>query len=112
MKPQDFKEKAYSLLERLNTTFESGDMPSESIKESIANPFPGMDSIIMEFLHLVYSYDPHLPLNKYIENLPNLQFQSKLKGDSYSKMNQKNYETVKRYIQFFITYMENYRCNS
>lgn len=60
-----YREKAERIKDTILISKETpmGDIiePSDIIK-----PYPGLHDSLMEFIHLVYSFDPNLPLNKEI----------------------------------------------
>ncbi|WP_319505077.1 hypothetical protein [Bacteroides graminisolvens] len=70
------------------------------------NSYPGITDIIREFVHLVFSFDRSLPLNKELENLSKLRFSSAITGGvDFAK---KDFEKVISKIDFFIHYLDTY----
>lgn len=103
MKPNDFKLRAEELLKRLEEIQSNGE--SDSL-DDVLNPYPGLQELLIDFIHLVYAFDHNLPLNKLIEDLPNMKFGSKFIGGS--SYNEKKFNSIKYYMNFFIQYIEDY----
>ena len=99
MKNVDFKTKAEDLLKRLDKIKSDGDK-SPLTNETLFNPYPGLRELMIEFVHLVYSFDPNLPLNKLISDMPNIQIRFGTGERVFSE--------IRYYINFFICYIEEY----
>lgn len=71
------------------------------------NPYPGIREAIREFVHLVYSFDKNLPLNKEIQPLVDLDFTNSTEyiGVDFT---QKKFETIISKIDFFLHYLNTY----
>ena len=77
---------------------------------NIENPFdsyPGIYDAIREFVHLVFAFNPSLPLNKELESLSNLRFKSVAIGGHIDFV-QKDFDKVISKIDFFIHYLDTY----
>ena len=68
-------------------------------------PYPKMDEILREFLHLVYSFDPNIPLYKEICEPDSLKI-----GSPYldPKRSEADRERVRGFMKFFINYINEY----
>lgn len=103
MKPQDFKTKAEELVKQLDSIQAEGEKCS--LKDYM-NPFPGLQELLIEFVHLVYAFDHGLPLNKLISDLPSLKFGSAILGRA--SFNEEKFKEIRYYMNFFIQYLEDY----
>lgn len=92
------------MLKRLDEIHSNG-ATVELTDESIFNPYPGLRELLMDFIHLVYSFDHNLPLNKFIANLPDIRMKPAYISPNG---NEKNFELIKYYISYFIHYLEEY----
>lgn len=101
-----YKERANALLVETNRIQEAGSCSSIG-NLNLDNCYPEINSVIMDFTHLVYAFDPNLPLNKYIEKLENLSFKSPFSGD-YTRHNQSQFDEIRYYIDYFIKYIDDY----
>ena len=87
------------MLERLDEIKNNGDN-SLLTEDTTLNPYPGLRELIVEFIHLVYSFDPNLPLNKLISDMPNVRISINSGGQIVNE--------VRYYIDFFIHFIEDY----
>ena len=71
------------------------------------NSYPGIYDAIREFVHLVFAFNPGLPLNKELESLSNLRFKSAAVGGRIDFV-QKDFDKVISKIDFFIHYLDTY----
>ncbi|RNC66454.1 hypothetical protein [Proteiniphilum sp. X52] len=74
--------------------------------EEILNPYSEIRNVVIEFAHLVYSYDKSLPLNSYIHELKDIKFSSPF--GSYSEYNDREFDNIIYHIDFFIKYLNDY----
>lgn len=77
---------------------------------NVENPFdsyPGIYDAIREFVHLVFSFNPNLPLNKELESLSKLRFTSDIIEGKIDFV-QKDFDQVISKINFFIHYLNTY----
>lgn len=77
---------------------------------NIEDPFdsyPGIYDAIREFVHLVFAFNPCLPLNKELEDLSNLRFKSVAIG-GHIDLVKKDFDKVISKINFFIHYLDTY----
>lgn len=103
MNPQDFKTRAEELVKQLDSI--QAEREKCSLKDYM-NPFPGLQELLIEFVHLVYAFDHGLPLNKLIADLPDMKFGSAMLGGiSY---NEGKFNEIRYYMNFFIQYLEDY----
>ncbi|WP_300697507.1 hypothetical protein [uncultured Bacteroides sp.] len=73
--------------------------------EQMSNPYPEMENIILKFLHLVYAFDKHLPLNEHISQINRFKFNPLSFGEERTK---KEFEKLLYYVDFFIDYLKEY----
>lgn len=73
---------------------------------SLLNPYPEIRNVILEFAHLVYSYDKSLPLNSYAQELKDLKFSHPF--ESSGEYNEENFDNIVYHIDFFIKYLNDY----
>lgn len=77
---------------------------------NIDNPFnsyPGIHEVIREFIHIVYSFDKDLPLNKELDELTKLRFMPIAIGGN-SKFVNKDFDIVISKVDFFLHYLDTY----
>lgn len=99
-----YEEKAKSLKETVVSIKSKGS--KFSIEDDPFNPYPGIKDAIMEFTHLVYSFDHNLPLNKDLEKLRDLKFHSAYSGiENYAL---KDFDLVISRMDFFLHYLDTY----
>ncbi|NDV81295.1 hypothetical protein [Bacteroides sp. 51] len=98
-----YEEKAKSLRETVLTIQSKGETPS---LEDVFNPYPGIKEAILEFTHLVYSFDRNLPLNKDLEKLRELKFYHASSG--ISKYVPNSFDHIIFHIDFFLHYLNTY----
>ena len=98
-----YKEKAQSIKDTVLSIQSKGEVFN---MEDPFNSYPGIKDAIREFTHMVYSFDPHLPLNKDLDKLEKLRFHSSAFGCAYSSL--KDFETVLFNIDFFLHYLDTY----
>jgi len=96
MNPKEYKRMCVELLDKFNQSIEdciqipekgsetdSSDWidpfenPQQEDLSFIFHPYPNMDEILREFLHLVYSFDSNTPLYKEISKSGSLDIKSK-----------------------------------
>lgn len=99
-----YKEKAESIKNDVLEIQKKGDIFNI---EDPFNSYPGITDAIREFVHLVFSFDRNLPLNKELENLSKLRFASVIIGGSVDFV-KKDFEVVISKIDFFIHYLDTY----
>lgn len=75
--------------------------------ENPFNSYPGIYETIREFIHIVYSFDKDLPLNKELDELEKLRFKSILMCGNTKSAN-KDFDFVVSKIDFFIHYLDTY----
>lgn len=75
--------------------------------DSPFNSYPGIYEAIREFIHIVYSFDKDLPLNKELDELANLRFMSVVVGGN-SKSANEDFDIVISKIDFFLHYLDTY----
>ena len=118
---KEYKERCRNLLKRFDesianciqpheeeTNSKDREDPFENLQPDIDyrfNPYPNMDDILREFRHLVFAFNPQLPLNKELENPNALIMTSKYIDNERSKKDQIR---IKGYMTFFIKYIEDF----
>ena len=118
---KDYKERCFDLVKRFDESIANCLQPSydetnsaewedpfenpQPDKDFIHNPYPNMDSILREFRHLVFAFNPQLPLNKELEDPNALRMTSEHIDEKMSKNDQ---ERIKGYMAFFIKYIEDF----
>ena len=75
--------------------------------DSPFNSYSGIYEAIREFIHIVYSFDKDLPLNKELDELANLRFMSVVVGGN-SKSANEDFDIVISKIDFFLHYLDTY----
>lgn len=95
MKPKEYINKVQELLEMFDGICAN---PSEHTKLYY---YIDLDDWSREFRHLVYSFDPNLPLNKELEN-PNV-FVLHVGGNFDEEV-----ARIRKYVTFFMHYIETY----
>lgn len=97
-----YREKAERIKDTILISKETpmGDIiePSDMIK-----PYPGLHDSLMEFIHLVYSFDPNLPLNKEIGPLLD-----KEPAHVYGIDRTEYFSDLLYCVDFFIHYLDEY----
>ncbi len=74
--------------------------------EDVFKPYPGIKDAIIEFIHLVYSFDRNLPLNKDLEKLRDLRFNdTSFGGVNYAL---EDFDVFISRIDFFLHYLDTY----
>lgn len=104
MKKEDFKKRAEDMLKQLDEIRSNGES-IEIFNVDFSNPYPGLRELLMDFVHLVYSFDHNLPLNKFIEDLPNIRMRPTY---AYPNGSEESFARIKYYIGYFIHYLEEY----
>ncbi len=118
---KDYKERCFDLMKRFDESIANCFQPSKKdtntedwqdpfenpqpVLTFMSNPYPNMDSILREFRHLVFAFNPQLPLNKELEDQNALRMTSEYLDKEMSKNDQ---ERIKGYMKFFIKYIEDY----
>lgn len=105
-----YKEKALEIRNNVFDIIEKGescDIDEKGFPKNLLDAYPDIHDEILEFIHLVYSFDKNLPLNKSIESLLTIEFKSSyITGESDG--NAKNFNRIISYIDFFIHYIDTY----
>ena len=78
------------------------------LSHELYNPCSPVKHTMREFVHLVYSYDPNMPLNKESESIMKLAESASSFSFSLHKEEfiQKDFDALLGYLDFFIHYLE------
>lgn len=111
MKEKSFYvEKSKELKERVLEIRKEGVSKLEEAITSgnLYNPCPPIEQAMREFVHLVYAYDPNMPLNKESESIMKLAESASSLTFSLHKEEfiQKDFDALLCYLDFFIHYLE------
>lgn len=96
MDPKDYRDRCANLLNEFNQMITDG--PKDTIS------YEKGDEIIREFRHLVYAFDPNLPLNSEL-NGQSLQLYTPYMGIDAHETSVKR---IRGFMEFFIHYIEEY----
>lgn len=97
-----YKGKAQSIKNAVVSIRDKGEIVNSDL---FAPSYPGIEEAKREFIHLVYSFDPKLPLNVEIESLKNIDFTTYPFGEDTAP---RGFKTFIEYIDFFLHYLDVY----
>lgn len=96
MKPKEYRDKCSDLLKEFNQMIADGpDVIS----------YKGSDKLLREFRHLVYAFDPKLPLNEELDAPNALRLLTPYMGQDAHK---DSVSRIRGFMEFFIHYIEEY----
>lgn len=96
MKPKDYKDKCSDLLKEFNQMIADGPEGMISYEKG--------DELIREFRHLVYAFDPNLPLNSELSGQSLKLYTPYMGTDAHDR----SVKRIRGFMEFFIHYIEEY----
>lgn len=96
MKPKEYKDKCSELLAKFEQLIN---------QEPDGSVYKGADQLLREFRHLVYAFDPNLPLNKELDEPNALRLYTAFYG---KEAHEGSIIRIREFMNFFINYIDNY----